>query len=166
MPRNWTRFAVLATAGMIVVTASARAGDPTASLKQGNPQLKSAGPLGFGPDGILFVGDTQGSAVFAIDTADRTAAGQKAPVQVNDLAAKAAAMLGTKPQQIMINDLAVNPISGNVYLSVVARPGPRCSARAHAPGCRRQARRGRRSITSGSPGPRSPTPRTRRQAAR
>ena len=71
MPRKWTRVAVLATAGMIVATASARAGDPTASMKQGNPQLKSAGPLGFGPEGILFVGDTQGSAVFAIDTADR-----------------------------------------------------------------------------------------------
>src|SRR4051812_43070311 len=77
MPRNWTRFAVLATAGMIVATSSARAGDPTASLKQGNPQIKSAGPLGFGPDGILFVGDTQGSAVFAIDTADRAAADRK-----------------------------------------------------------------------------------------
>ena len=62
MPRKWTHVAVLATAGMIVAVAPARAGDPTASLKQGNPQLKSAGPLGFGPEGILFVGDTQGSA--------------------------------------------------------------------------------------------------------
>ena len=124
MPRKWTSIAALATAGIIIATASARAGDPTASLKQGNPQLKSAGPLGFGPDGILFVGDTQGSAVFAIDTADRAPAARKSPVQVNDLAAKAAAMLGTKPQQIMINDLAVNPISGNVYLSVSRAAGP------------------------------------------
>src|SRR5213594_48973 len=60
----------------IMIAVSAGAGDPTASLKQGNPQIKSAGPLGFGPDGILFVGDTQGSALFAIDTGDRTAAGQ------------------------------------------------------------------------------------------
>ena len=60
MPRNWTRVAALAMAGAIMIAVSARAGDPTASLKQGNPQIKSAGPLGFGPDGILFVGDTQG----------------------------------------------------------------------------------------------------------
>ena len=73
MTRKWTRVAALATAGMIMTAASARAGDPTASLKQGNPQIKSAGPLGFGPDGILFVGDTQGPALFAIDTGDRTA---------------------------------------------------------------------------------------------
>ena len=124
MPRKWTRFAALAAAGMIALTASARAGDPTSSLKQGNPQIKSAGPLGFGPDGILFVGDTAGAAVYAIDTADRTPATRKSPVQVSDLAAKAAAMLGTKPQQIMINDLAVNPISGNVYLSISRGRGP------------------------------------------
>src|SRR3954447_10405718 len=58
MPRNWTRAAALAMAGAIMIAVSAGAGDPTASLKQGNPQIKSAGPLGFGPDGILFVGDT------------------------------------------------------------------------------------------------------------
>ena len=124
MPRNWTRAAALAMAGAIMIAVSAGAGDPTASLKQGNPQIKSAGPLGFGPDGILFVGDTQGSALFAIDTGDRTAAGQKHAVKVNDLGAKVAGMLGTDPKQVMINDLAVNPISGNVYLSVARGRGP------------------------------------------
>src|SRR3954466_3453374 len=111
MPRNWTRVAALAMAGVVMAAVSARAGDPTASLKQGNPQIKSAGPLGFGPDGILFVGDTRGSALFAIDTGDRTAAAKKPAVKVSDLAAKVAGMLGTDPKQVMINDLAVNPIS-------------------------------------------------------
>jgi hypothetical protein len=37
---------------------------------------------------------------------------------------KIAAMIGTKPEQIMINDLAVNPRSGNVYLSVSRGRGP------------------------------------------
>ena len=46
---------------------------PTASSK-GTPDLKSAGPLAFGPEGILFVGDPQGAAVFALDTGDRTPA--------------------------------------------------------------------------------------------
>ncbi|CEF48440.1 unnamed protein product [uncultured bacterium] len=124
MPRNWTRVAALAMAGAIMIAVSAGAGDPTASLKQGNPQIKSAGPLGFGPDGILFVGDTQGSALFAIDTGDRTASGQKHAVKVDDLGAKVAGMLGTDPKQVMINDLAVNPISGNVYLSVARGRGP------------------------------------------
>ncbi len=124
MPRNWTRIAALALAGMIMTALFARAGDPTASLKQGTPPIKSAGPLGFGPDGILFVGDTQGSALFAIDTGDRTAASRKQAVAVKDLAAKVAGMLGTKPDQVMINELAVNPLSGNVYLSVARGRGP------------------------------------------
>ena len=124
MTRKWTRVAALVTAGMIMTAAAARAGDPTASLKQGNPQIKSAGPLGFGPDGILFVGDTQGSALYAIDTGDRTAAKEMRPIEVKDLTSKVAAMLGTKPQQVMINDMAVNPISGNVYLSVSRGRGP------------------------------------------
>ena len=33
MPRKWTSIAALATAGIIIATASAQAGDPTASLK-------------------------------------------------------------------------------------------------------------------------------------
>ena len=63
MPRTWIRIAPLALAGLMMAALSARAGDPTASLKQGNPALKSAGPIGFGPDGILFVGDTRACPV-------------------------------------------------------------------------------------------------------
>jgi len=107
-----------------MAASSSKAGDPTASLKQGNPHIKSAGPLGFGPDGILFIGDTQGAALFAIDTGDRAPVAQKPSVKVADLAAKVAAMLGTDSKQVMINDLAVNPISGNVYLSVSRGRGP------------------------------------------
>jgi hypothetical protein len=123
MPRNCTLLAA-ATALLICTTTSAQAGDPTASLKQGHPAIKSAGPLGFGPDGILFVGDTQGSALFAIDTGDRAAAGPKQPVTVKDLTSRVAAMLGTQSKQVMINDIAVNPLSGNVYLSVARGRGP------------------------------------------
>ena len=70
------------------------------------------------------MGDTQGSALFAIDTGDRTATARKQKVAVKDLAAKVAGMLGTKPAQVMINDLAINPLSGNIYLSVARGRGP------------------------------------------
>ena len=39
-------------------------------------------------------------------------------VEVADLSTKVAAMLGTTADQIAINDVAVNPISGSVYMSV------------------------------------------------
>jgi hypothetical protein len=70
------------------------------------------------------VGDTQGSCLYAIDTGDRLATTRKQPVAVKDLASRVAGMLGTKPDQIMINDLAVNPLSGNVYLSIARGRGP------------------------------------------
>jgi hypothetical protein len=103
--------------------ALAAAADPSASLKTGSPDIKSAGPLTFGPDGILFVGDTQGAAVFAIDTGDRAAA-TAVPVNVPDLAGKVAARLGTDAKNVMINDVAVNPASGKVYLSAARGRGP------------------------------------------
>ncbi len=108
-------FALFAAAGF--------AADLTESLKAGKADLKSAGSLAFGPDGVLFVGDSVGGAIFAIDTQDRTAA-QAAAIEITDIAAKIAAMLGTMPDQIQINDVAVNPVSHKTYISVSRGLGP------------------------------------------
>jgi hypothetical protein len=118
------RDLVIASMGLCSVATLALGAEPTASLKKGTPDLKSAGALAFGPEGILFIGDTKGAALFAIDTGDRARAGEKHAVAVKDLSGKVAAMLGTDPKQIAINDLAVNPLSGNVYLSVSRGRGP------------------------------------------
>ncbi len=124
MSRIRLRVGAIALAGLCLTAAAALGADSTTSLKKGTPDLKSAGPLAFGPDGILFVGDTKGAALFAIDTGEHAAAAAKRPVQVKDVAAKIAALLGTDSKQIMINDLAVNPQSGTVYLSVSRGRGP------------------------------------------
>ena len=125
MSRIRLRVGAIALAGLCLTAAAALGADSTTSLKKGTPDLKSAGPLAFGPEGILFVGDTAGAALFAIDTGERAAAtAEKRPVEVKDVAAKIAALLGTDSKQIMINDLAVNPQSGTVYLSVSRGRGP------------------------------------------
>jgi hypothetical protein len=118
------RCAIGLLAAVALLTLPALGADPSASLKKGTPDLKSAGPLTFGPDGILFVGDTQGAAVFAIDTGDRTPSSTRGAINVDDLGAKIAAMLGTDPKAIMVNDVAVNPLSGKAYLSVSRGRGP------------------------------------------
>ena len=51
---------------------AARTPAAAAGLAAGDSGLKSAGALAFGPDGVLFVGDSAGGAIAAIDTADRT----------------------------------------------------------------------------------------------
>ncbi len=98
--------------------------DATDSLKKGNPDMKSAGALAFGPDGVLFVGDSMGAAVIALDTGDRTAGTPAAGIKAEKIDHKIAAMLGTTPDQITLNDLAVNPISGAAYISVSRGKGP------------------------------------------
>jgi len=98
----------------------------TDSLKAGKAELKSAGSLAFGPDGVLFIGDSLGGAIFAIDTQDRTAS-QAASVDVKGLAEKIAAMLGTTADQIQVNDVAVNPASKRTYVSVSRGLGPTAS---------------------------------------
>ena len=55
------------------VTAARKPASPVADLPSGKVQLMSAGALAFGPDGILFVGDSVGGAVVAIDTGDTKA---------------------------------------------------------------------------------------------
>jgi hypothetical protein len=85
--------------------------------------LKSATALAFAPGGVLLVGDTAGGAVFAYDTGDKAPAGA-GKVEVADLTTKLAALLGTTADQVAVQDLAVNPISGNVYLAVSRGKGP------------------------------------------
>jgi len=93
------------------------AADLTDSLKAGKADLKSVGVLAFGPDGVLFAGDSMGGQIFAIDTQDRTASTASA-VEVMGLTGKIAAMLGTTADQIAVNDIAVNPASKKTYVSV------------------------------------------------
>ncbi len=112
-------FLLLAAALAVAATPA----DYSSSLKAGKAELKSAGALAFGPDGILFIGDTMGAAVVAVDTKDKTK-GTSRPFEIKGVNEKIAALLGTAPDQILINDVMVNPISRKVYLSVSRGRGP------------------------------------------
>jgi hypothetical protein len=90
----------------------------------GKAELKSAGPLAFGPDGILFIGDSMAGSLVAIDTGDHTATKATPAIEIKDLNNKVAALLGTTGDQILINDVKTNPVSKNVYLSVSRGRGP------------------------------------------
>jgi hypothetical protein len=104
--------------------AARRAPSLTADLKEGKVELKSAGPLAFGPDGVLFVADTKAAAIVALATGDTKGAANAKPLKVEAINQKIAALLGTTADQILIEDLAVNPASHNAYLSVSRGRGP------------------------------------------
>ncbi|MEE8257231.1 MAG: hypothetical protein V3R60_05010 [Acidobacteriota bacterium] len=114
---------MLTVSAVVLLSSMAMGADPAASLKPGKAGLKSAGALAFGPEGILFVGDSAGAAVFALDTEDRTVS-SAGPVEIKSINVKVAAYLGTSADQILINDLAVNPISMKIYLSASRGRGP------------------------------------------
>src|SRR5579872_4519057 len=97
---------------------------PAGLDKTGKPDLKSAGQLAFGPEGVLFVGDAQGAAIFAIGVERASGGKPAAEFKIEGIDAKLAALLGTKASDIRINDLAVQPGSATVYLSVARGRGP------------------------------------------
>ena len=92
------------------------AGTALDSLQAGSADLQSAGVLAFGPDAVLFVGDSQAGAVWALDSGDRTPG--SGAVNLDAVDARVAGALGLTPDRILINDMAVNPISKKAYLSV------------------------------------------------
>jgi hypothetical protein len=102
----------------------ARAADWQAGMKEGKPELKSISQLAFGPDGILFIADTKAAAILAVATGDTTAAAGTAEPKAEGINQKVAGLLGTTVDQILIADLAVNPVSHNAYLAVSRGRGP------------------------------------------
>lgn len=88
-----------------------------ADMKKGTPPLTAAGALAFGPDGVLFVADSPAATVYAIDTGDAKKAAGK-PADIANVGDAVGGLLGTTADEILINDMKVNPASGTVYLSV------------------------------------------------
>jgi hypothetical protein len=121
--RSRTVVAALCAAALLAGAANAADKSLIDSLKAGTPDLKQAGALAFAPEGILLVGDSLGAAVFAIDTGDRPAKAAEGAIKVEGINQKIAGLVGADVKQVKINDLAVNPMSGNAYLSVTRGQG-------------------------------------------
>jgi len=123
-------FTLAALAGLFVAVSPSRAADTDLldSLKKATVELKSAGPLTFGPQGILFIGDPKAATIYAVDTGDRPkTSDSKDRPSVEGIDAKIASLLGSEANQITIKDLAVNPLSKTTYLSVARGRGAKAT---------------------------------------
>jgi hypothetical protein len=107
----------------LLVVSVYRPATAAAVLAPGKVDLKSAGVLAFGPDGVLFVGDSIGGAVVALDTNDKTPV-KTAAINVQGVDQKIASLVGVMPDQILINDVVINPISKNAYVAASRGRGP------------------------------------------
>ncbi len=96
----------------------------TTGMKEGKPEFKAMNQLTFGPEGVLFIADTKAATITAIATDDTKTASGSATIKAEAVNEKIAALAGTSADQIVIEDLAVNPISRQPYLAVSRGKGP------------------------------------------
>lgn len=94
------------------------ANDFTENFVTGTPKITSMSQLSFGPQGILFIGDSKSATLFAIALDDKTKESKEIKVQIPDLEGKIADLLGARKTDILVHDVAVNPLSKNIYLAV------------------------------------------------
>jgi hypothetical protein len=119
--RLLTAAPLLGLSAALVAWALPDAGDDF-GLRLGAPAVQSLGAMTFGPGNVLFIGDSEGAQIHAIEIADATPA-QNTPIDVTGIDARIAQALGTAADQILIHDLAVHPQSRNVYLTVTRGRG-------------------------------------------
>jgi hypothetical protein len=107
----------LAGAGVALVVASGpgdlKTADPVAVAG-----MRSAGALAFGPDGVLFVGDSRAGAVHALAIEEAQPDPGTGDVKIEHVDRKIAALLATTVENIAIHDMAVHPRTRAVYFSV------------------------------------------------
>ncbi len=112
--KRWMICAALLSGTASVATATELATD----MKKGDVKLTSAGPIAFAPQGVLLAADPKSAMLYAIETGDTTASKKNAELSIDNLDEKIASLLGTVAKEIQIVDMATNPLSGSVYLSV------------------------------------------------
>ena len=83
----------------------------------GNPEIQSMHAMAFGPESILFVGDSEAAQVVAIDLSSQEKAVND-EMAIADLEKDLGALLGTSSDQFQIIDMAVDPVNENVYIAV------------------------------------------------
>lgn len=92
-------------------------------LKTGTPAVKSISAMTFCPFGCLFIGDSASGAIHAVNTNDDKPSGT-GEVSIDKLDDKIGGLLGVPGKSVIINDVKVNPASGNVYVAASRANAP------------------------------------------
>ena len=92
--------------------------NPNLGFINGTPDIQSMHSLTFGPEGILFIGDSKSASVFALDTKVKSIAREVEDINIEKVDAQISAVLGTTTDNITIQDMAICPTSKKVYLAV------------------------------------------------
>ncbi|MEM7337196.1 MAG: hypothetical protein AAF467_01040 [Actinomycetota bacterium] len=77
-----------------------------------------AGALTFSDEGVLFVGDNHKGAIHGFETPGAAPSASTVPVSIRNIDARIAELLGVGLGAVEINDMAVHPVSKEIYISV------------------------------------------------
>ena len=102
---------------VLTLVGSTYANDLTEGFVTDTPKVQSMSQLTFGPQGILFVGDSKGAAVFAIQVEEGKKSANDQRFSLRNVESKIADLLGASASDILIHDMVVSP-QQNVYLAV------------------------------------------------
>ena len=116
-------YLLVVVGGIFLLSNSNHSNALTAGFKRGNAEIKSINVLAFGPQGILFIGDSKGGSIYAVDTKDVDAVQKATAVEIKNIDQKIASYLGTEAKNITIQDLKVNPISKKIYCAAQSSDG-------------------------------------------
>jgi hypothetical protein len=108
---------------VVVSWSGVPAAERTNATNGTNPSFKAIGPLAFSPDGVLFAGDTQAAAIFALDLGKAATGGAAGAKAIPAFDQKVAALLGTDVKEITVTDLIVHPKTRNAFASVMRGQG-------------------------------------------
>lgn len=120
-------FGTLSCALLILAPVSGQEIEEVSQQQENALELRSIGPIAFGPAHTLFVSDPKAATITALDVRSEEGPGVKPGTSIEDLGGKIAAKLGTEPRQIRILDVAVNPTTQQIYLAVARGRGQNSS---------------------------------------
>ena len=98
-----------------------------AETSKGDITLKSLSTIGFGPKGVLFIGDSEAGVVYAVNTpADKVSTPKS--LKLENVGQTFGDLLGVKADDVVIKDLKVNPETSQVYVAVTRKSSPTAAA--------------------------------------
>ncbi|MEM6895143.1 MAG: hypothetical protein AAF554_15715 [Bacteroidota bacterium] len=80
-------------------------------------KLSGASILAFGPENVLFIGDSKGARILAVPT-EAAELKDAVPFNMEGFDILLAEKLGIAPRDVIINDMKIHPVSQEAYVSV------------------------------------------------
>lgn len=100
-----------------VTSFSSKEENDPASIALDEVSLPGATVLAFGPDNVLFIGDSKGAMVHAIAT-EAQLVPDPVPFNLTDFDRKLAQKLGIDTRDLIVNDMKIHPESQEAYLAI------------------------------------------------